>query len=497
MTAPRPHLIVSLPARTVEEATVQLAAARDGGADAAEIRVDRWTEEERGGLDRLFPSVLPLIATYRSRAEGGEGEDDAATRWKVFEHLAARPFRWIDLEFARDLLLLDRLPPVEQLGRIISCHFADGPRGLWRSRLKDLETAEGIGKLVVRASVGEALYDVVPQAMRLGGSVVVHTTGPSGPLLRLWARRLGLPFVYAALPASAHATPVEPSQLEVDRLKPFLDREETPPAFAICGRPVAHSLSPGIHTRWMREDDRVGLYVTLEFGDEGEFVDALGPLAEGGFRGLNITHPLKLIACEAATDLGAGARTCGAANCLTFRDGAITAENTDLLAILRRLEELRDSGHWDGSSLAVLGAGGAARATLAAARELGAKATVYARRSFAARELAEAFEAQVGGLSDTPAPGLVVHATNVGRDPGATLEIPLERLLSPRSYVVDWVYSPADPVIRETVRRASGTYEDGWRLLVYQAAASYEIWWGRPPGETSVARLVEEAPCEG
>ena len=492
MTTPRPRIVVTLPAQSVDEALREIRDARDDGADAAEVRFDRFSSAERSRVDRLFPSPLPLLATYRSRAEGGEGDDAPERRRPVLVELASRPFRWIDLELARDLAVLPLLPPVETLGRVVSCHTQVDSEGGWTRQLQALEAVDGVGKLVVRASVGEALKEVVPQAARVGEEIVVHTTGPSGPLLRAWARRFGFPFVYAAPGTASGLRPVEPAQIRVDRLRPYLDAEEPPPLFAICGRPVEHSRSPAIHARWMKEDGRRGLYVALAFADDREFLDALGPLAEGGFRGLNVTHPFKAVAAEAATDLGAGARACGAANCLTFRDANVSAENTDLLAILRRLDELRSSGRWDGGSLAVVGSGGAARATLAAARELGVSATVYARREEAARGLARSFGARAALAADGPVASLLVHATDVGREPGAALDLSLGPLLGTGSHVLDWVYGPTSPVIRNAAEAASATYEDGSRLLVYQAAASYEIWWGRPPSEESIARAVAE-----
>jgi shikimate dehydrogenase len=495
MTPARPRIVVTLPARTIDQATVEIAAAREAGGDAAELRFDRLPPAEREQLDRLFPSPLPLVATFRSRQEGGEGDDDPSVRRPVLLGLASRPFRWIDLELARDLALLSDLPPVERLGRIFSCHVEDGQTSAWSDRLGQLEAVDGVGKLVVRASVGDALASLAPQAARVGEDVVIHTTGPSGPLLRAWSRRFGFPLVYAAPSSSGRTAALEPSQIGVERLRPFLDADEPGPLFAVLGRPVSHSKSPAIHAAWMQEDGAPGLYLALEIADDREFLDALAPLAEGGFRGVNVTHPFKTVAAEAATELGPGARACGVANCLSFRGGEVTAENTDLLAVLRRLDELRRAGSWDGRSIAVVGAGGAARATLAAARELGASATVFARRAEAARRLAEEFAARSDPAARTEPGTLVVHATDVGRSAASSLDLPLAPLLGPRTHVLDWVYAPEAPVVREAAERASATYEDGWRLLVYQAAASYETWWGHPPSEPSIARLITGGPC--
>jgi len=489
MTGSAPRIVVSLPARDIGSAVAEVRTARAAGADAAELRADRLVPGEIERVDRLFPSPLALVATYRSRAEGGEGEDDPDRRRAVLSGLARHPFRWIDLELARDRGVDAELPPREQLGRIYSAHLGPSPPARWTGTLRELESVDGVGKLVVEAGVRTALQELLPEARRAGEDVVILTTGPSGPLLRAWSRRLGFPLVYASLPAGGGT--VEASQVPVDLLRPYLEAEVPPPLFALLGRPVGHSASPAIHQRWIAADGERGLYLALEIADDREFVDALAPLAEGGFRGVNVTHPYKAVAVEAADELGRGAEACGVANCLTLRDGRVVAENTDLLAILRRLEELRASRAWDGGSLAVIGAGGAARATLAAARSLGIPATVHARRRAEADRLALAFAGEVPGRGRSPKPAtLVVHATDVGREPDRPLEVPLGPLLAPGAYVLDWVYRPAQPTIRQATEAAGATYEDGWRLLVYQAAASFDLWWDHPPSEAAIGAVV-------
>ena len=494
MTAPRPRIVVTLAARSVAEARAQIDRAARSGADAAELRVDRLAPGELSAIPSLFPSPIPLVATYRSRAEGGGGEDDGAARRPILTALARAPFRWLDLELARDLGTLPDLPPIEAIGRIVSSHLRELGGERWLARLRELEEVDGIGKLVVPATVDELLRTIVPRLGPGGEELVVHTTGPSGPLLRGWARRFGFPLVYASLPEEDGALAVEPSQIPVDRLRPYLDADEPAPLFAVVGRPVAHSRSPALHADWMRATGDVGLYVPIELRDEREFLDALGPLAAGGFRGLNVTHPYKAVAFEAATELGRAAAACGTVNCLTFEHDAVLGENTDLVAILRRFEELLRAGRWDGRRVTVVGAGGAARATVAAARELGAQPTICARRPEAARELAGTLGAFATPAAEAAAAPLLVHATPVGRDAGARLDPPIGPLVARGGHVIDWVYDPDDPAVRAAAEGAGASYEDGRRLLVYQAAASYALWWGHPPSPEAVARALPEDP---
>ena len=501
MTGRSPPIVVTLPARGLDAARREIREAAEQGADLAEVRFDRWSAADRHRAAELFPSSLPLVATLRSRAEGGEGPDELSERSPLLRTLAALPFRWIDLEVDRDREEGLGLPPAAALGRIHSVHR---PEGLdpteWARRVRTAPRPGHLDKLVVAANVGTALGTLLPSLPPPGeASVVTLTTGPSGPLLRALSRRLGLPLVFAALPEptdpSRPRPSVEPSQIPIDRLRPFLRAEGSPPLFALLGHPVAHSKSPRLHTSWMRREGRAGLYLSLDIGSEEEFVDALPGLAEWGFRGLNVTHPWKSAALAVATDVGPGARATGAANCLTLGRSEIEAENTDLGAVLRRMEELVRQGRWNGRTVSVVGTGGAARATLAAARIRGAETRLFGRNSERVAELARSFGAAAPPIRDRRPEGLVVHATEVGREGTPPLAVSLEPLLGTGVHVVDWVYDPEIPHVRDAAHRAGATYEDGTRLLVYQAAASYGIWWGEAPDEDAVALALREEGC--
>jgi shikimate dehydrogenase len=494
-----PLIVVSLPGRTVAEVRSEAETAVRAGADLAEVRFDRWTVAERGRASELFPSPLPLVATLRSRAEGGEGPDDPGERSVQLEGFARMPFAWLDLEAARDMHPPEPDGAHSLRARIVSTHLPDGSPTSEVARLAtEVAPAGAVRKVVVPASVGSALRDLLPLLPGLSErEMVLLTTGPSGPLLRAWSRRWAYPLVFARLPDEGpdrQVDPVEPSQIPVDHLRHFFGGDERSPLFAILGHPVAHSRSPHLHMRWMRAAGMRGLYIALDIEGENELVEAMDPLAAGGFRGLNVTHPWKSAALEAATDVGPGAERCGAANCLTLRDGEIEAENTDLVAMLRRLEELRRSGDWDGKELAIVGTGGAAAATLVAAQEVRVPAHVFARDSRRASTLCDRFGASMGLRPEARPFSLVVHATDVGRGATGPLEVPLAELVGPNTRVIDWVYAPDDPSIRSTTERAGGRYEDGWRLLVYQAAASYGIWWGAEPSAEEVAAAIAEGP---
>jgi shikimate dehydrogenase len=492
MKRPRPVRIVTLPGRSVPELREQAALAMAAGADMVEIRIDRLSESSPADLAPLFPSEVPLLATYRSRAEGGEGSDHPEERRRMLDDLVGRGFSAVDREGRRDG------PPPAGTKGVVSYHLAALPS---RTDLRHLLVAAGPGswfvKVVAPATLAE-LIDIVLPALPSPeeSSYVVHTTGASGPLLRGWSGRLGMAAVYCSLPARRSRLPsVEPAQIPVDRLRQFQDGPAPGRLFALLGHPVSASASPEIHSKWFDEERQAGLYVPLDVTSESEFEATVRTLADGGFSGVNVTRPWKSTALACSDDSAPNADRAGCANTLVFRAGRVRAENTDVLAVHRRLTELKQEGRWDGGRVTVIGAGGAARASLAASQALGSSATVLARRESEATRIAREFGAESGRWGSPRPTALVVNATPVGLLDGGVLPGIVSDWVLPRGYIVDFVYSPQNPEVARAAAAAGAGYEDGRRLLVYQAAESYRIWWERAIPDASIDRMVAEVQC--
>ena len=299
---------------------------------------------------------------------------------------------------------------------------------------------------------------------------------------------------YAAPPEDLNRPSIEPSQIPVDRLLRYWSHGPAP-LFAVIGHPIAHSRSPRIHSEWMRADQHAGLYVALEILSDQELADSLGPLVEGGLKGLNVTHPYKVQALELSTHVSPGAKECGSANTLTLDEDEIRAENTDLTALTRRMTELRSSRAWNDGPVLVIGSGGAARAALAAAHTVGARSEILARNDARTDHLAEMFRSvRVDPAAPHPV-SLVVHTTPSGQGRGAPAPLGpggLDRChhVRPRPRVLG-----VDPGSISWPKPMAPGYEDGHRILVYQAAASYELWWGHAPDPQTTGRLLAEGGC--
>lgn len=252
------------------------------------------------------------------------------------------------------------------------------------------------------------------------------------------------------------------------------------PSLAVIGHPVAHSRSPAMQTAALAELGLAGewTYGALDIEPESFEVEVAELAAAGDYAGVNVTIPHKEAALALADEASAGARAIGAANTLTFRDGRILADNTDAGGVLRSLPVIPV-----GESVLVLGAGGAARATIWALADAGALVEVWNRTP----ERAEAVAGELGGraVADPVAAdyALIVNTTSVGLHG----EDPFEHLpLAPADLragqvVFDLVYGPEPSALLAAAEGAGASTVDGLEMLVQQGALSLRIWTGEEP----------------
>jgi shikimate dehydrogenase len=252
---------------------------------------------------------------------------------------------------------------------------------------------------------------------------------------------------------------------------------EAAPLCGVLGHPVGHSLSPAIQNAAFAACGLDWRYVKLPV-PPALFDETVRALPGSGYRGANVTIPHKLAALRLADDASDAARAIGAANTLTFADGAIRADNTDAGGLVDALD--RPLG---GLRALVLGAGGAGRAAVWALREQGADVSLWNRTAERARALAD--ELGVSAVDRPASADLLVNATSVGLDPerdgDALAELGLEGV-EPPAIVVDLVYrADASPTpVSAWAARGGADVVDGLEILVRQGARSFALWTGLP-----------------
>jgi shikimate dehydrogenase len=270
----------------------------------------------------------------------------------------------------------------------------------------------------------------------------------------------------------------------------------------IIGWPVAHSRSPLIHGYWLKKYGIDGSYVKQPVRPD-DVVAFLRGMREQGLAGCNVTIPHKEAAYATADEKRPAARAVAAANTLWFEDGRLIAESTDGIGFMSDLRATFPRFDAKGSAVAVLGAGGAARAIIHACLEAGAaEVRVFNRTRSRADVVAGHFGPRVKPhdwrerVDPSREVGMLVNATSLGMKGGASLDMPLDHL-DAACIVADLVYVPlVTPLL--TAARARGLAGlDGLGMLLHQAVPGFAKWFGVTPQVTPELRALIVADIEG
>ncbi|MBI4538858.1 MAG: shikimate dehydrogenase [Gemmatimonadetes bacterium] len=265
---------------------------------------------------------------------------------------------------------------------------------------------------------------------------------------------------------------------------------------ALLGDPVAHSLSPITQNAAFQDAGLDGVYVACRC-TQAELPGLLRGLALAGGGG-NVTLPHKEAAAAIIEARSPAVRRTGACNTFWAEDGVVHGDNTDVAGFRRAAEQVLGAPP-AGTRVLVLGAGGAARAVLAALLDGGAEHIAILNRTLSR---AQAVASRVGdrrvhvlasasGL-DTERFDLLVNATRLGLSPDDALPLGLERV-GRVGAILDLVYGMHETALVGEARKRGIPAANGAEMLVAQGAASFELWWRQRAPISAMRRALEQA----
>jgi shikimate dehydrogenase len=272
--------------------------------------------------------------------------------------------------------------------------------------------------------------------------------------------------------------------------------ETSIPLAGVIGSPVAHSRSPRLHRHWLSTYGIRGHYIPMEVSQE-DLETVIRALPKMGFVGVNVTIPHKERVIALADQITDQATLIGAANTLIFRpDGSIYADNTDGYGFLQNLKHGVPDWNPKAGPAVILGAGGAARAVVAALTEAGAPEIIISNRTrVRADKLKEDFGqrlrvvdwVQAGNILEEAS--LIVNTTSLGMVGKPELRVPLDGL-QPGTVVTDLVYAPLKTHLLQTAEAAGCRTVDGLGMLLHQAVPGFERWFGMRPEVDNATRAA-------
>jgi len=259
--------------------------------------------------------------------------------------------------------------------------------------------------------------------------------------------------------------------------------------FGVAGNPIAHSLSPLMHNTAFRRESVNAVMLPLKVRALDDLLTLVRELPLGG---VAVTMPLKQELLPHLANMDPLTARIGACNTLrTGADGKLYGFNTDVAGVVRPLEKrlkLR------GARIAVLGAGGAARAAVFGLVEQGAEVFIVNRTHETAVALAK--QAKAKSLKHEQFAkskfDVLINTTPCGMA-GFKQELPIKESELNAGLVFDMVYNPLEtPLLKLAKERGLATVS-GLEMFVQQGARQFEIWTGKPAPEAEMQRVVELA----
>lgn len=266
--------------------------------------------------------------------------------------------------------------------------------------------------------------------------------------------------------------------------------------FAVIGHPLGHTMSPFIHTELFKLNSIDAEYSMVDI-DPNEF-DTKIPELLSTIDGFNVTIPYKAAVIPFMDSIEGSAKEYGSVN--TVRSSDKTGRTTDPTGFVRALAaaDISLSG-----KVAILGAGGVCRVFAGEAARAGCDITfgvlesdIPAAEAIKAEVLKHHPEVKMSIVKITDLSGefdLLVNATPVGMYPRVDAMPVSAELLTHCKAVFDAVYNPEQTALLKAARAAGCKAQGGMPMLVWQAAASQEIWLGVTFKQEDVENVIVSA----
>ncbi len=259
------------------------------------------------------------------------------------------------------------------------------------------------------------------------------------------------------------------------------------PLAGVIGHPIAHSKSPRLHGHWLRRYGVPGHYIPMDVAPEN-LAEVVRALPKAGFVGVNVTIPHKEAILDIADLVTDRATLIKAANTLIFRkDGKIHADNTDGYGFIENIRQRAPDWDPKAGPAAVIGAGGAARAVVAALLDVGVPEIMISNRTrIRAEQLQTDFGKRITVVEWVQAGNMledaktVVNTSSLGMVGQPELRVPLDGL-NRDALVTDLVYNPLQTRLLREATEMGCTTVDGLGMLLHQAVPGFERWFGTRP----------------
>ncbi len=463
-----------------------------GYADIIELRLDYISgiENARACLEKaLSVKTKPVIVTNRSKEEGGNFEGSEQKRLDLLQKAIKLKADYVDVENDS----IEHITRNHNSKIIISYHnFKETPHNINKIYGNISKHNPDIIKIVTYANDitdNARIFELLKTA---NIPAISFCMGELGQISRILTRKFGGFLTFASLEKGKESAPGQLTVDELSNIYHFKNIDKETRLYGIIGNPVSHSISPHIHNPCFKEKGLNAVYVPLKVSDIGAFIKEFREL---DFQGYSVTIPHKESILPFLDDINPTAKKIGAINTVVNQGGKLTGFNTDCMGAILGLENgLNSKIELKDKKVAIIGAGGAARAIAFGLKEKGCDITIYNRTLERAERLSndvgcefKGFE-EIGGLNSD----ILINSTSIGMSPKVDESPVPKNVLKKGMIVFDAVYNPIETRLLREAKEQGCHAISGLAMFINQAAEQFRLWTNIDPPKELMENIAKK-----
>jgi 3-dehydroquinate dehydratase / shikimate dehydrogenase len=450
-------------------------------AELVELRVD-WLRKRPDIGVLLKDRPTPVVVTCRRKEDKGLWAGDEAQRQAVLREAIIGGAEYVDLEID----IARSIPRYGKTKRIVSYHnFDETPIELYDIYHKIVQCDPDIVKIVTMANAPSDNVRILEMLRAADVPTVAFCMGEFGTISRVLCGKMGAPFTYAGFSSEREMAPGQLTYAEMRNLYRYNKITKDTKVFGVIGDPIAHSMSPLLHNTAFRKTGTDAVYLPLRISPDF-LEETLSEFDTLDISGYSVTIPHKEDVLDFVNTPDLQVDLIGAANTLFKRNGEWQATNTDFDAIAETITHaISPDGtkklELSGKRVLILGAGGVARAAVAAMQQFQAVVVVTNRSRDRARTLAQELDCLAIDWANRGAEmcDILINCTSVGMHPKVD-ESPYEQhWLREGMLVFDTVYTPENTLLLKHARMRGCATATGLEMFVRQAAKQFNLFTGK------------------
>ena len=244
--------------------------------------------------------------------------------------------------------------------------------------------------------------------------------------------------------------------------------------FLVIGNPISHSLSPKLHNYWLKKNNINGIYEKEKLNSD-ELENLLLRLKNNEICGINVTVPFKKKIIPFLDELSLEAENTQSVNTIYLENNKIKGHNTDIDGFELSLKNIKFDVN--GKKIFILGAGGVVPSIIFSLKKMKAlKIFISNRTKTKAESLKDIFnDLSIVNWGEVPNFDLVINATSLGLNEKDEINLDFSKIENGKLFY-DVIYNPKETNFLKKAKGMGNRIENGKKMFIYQAAASFKIW---------------------